>query len=60
MYRGFLDRFGYLVLFQKSIRSKILEQLPLLDDYINDILPKKDSFKLIKCKGLFQSYPNEF
>ncbi|CAG9530191.1 unnamed protein product [Cercopithifilaria johnstoni] len=33
---------------QKSIRSKILEQLPLLDDYINDILPKKDSFKLIK------------
>ncbi|VDK62224.1 unnamed protein product [Onchocerca ochengi] len=35
---------------QKSIRSKILEQLPLLDDYINDILPKKDSFKLIKCK----------
>ncbi|VDM14436.1 unnamed protein product, partial [Wuchereria bancrofti] len=35
---------------QKSIRSKIVEQLPLLDDYINDILPKKDSFKLIKCK----------
>uniref|UniRef100_A0A0R3R780 Protein SEC13 homolog n=1 Tax=Brugia timori TaxID=42155 RepID=A0A0R3R780_9BILA len=35
---------------QKSIRSKIVDQLPLLDDYINDILPKKDSFKLIKCK----------
>ncbi|VDN03707.1 unnamed protein product [Thelazia callipaeda] len=35
---------------QKSIRLKIVEQLPLLTDYINDILPKKDCFKLIKCK----------
>ncbi|VDN37967.1 unnamed protein product [Gongylonema pulchrum] len=29
---------------QKSIRSKILEQLPLLEDHIADILPRKDTF----------------
>ncbi|VDN53722.1 unnamed protein product [Dracunculus medinensis] len=35
---------------QKQIRAKILEQYPSLESYINEILPKKESFKLVKCK----------
>ncbi|VDD87577.1 unnamed protein product [Enterobius vermicularis] len=35
---------------QKSIRQKIVEQFPLLEKYIEDILPKKENFKLVKCK----------
>ncbi|MFH4982752.1 hypothetical protein AB6A40_009461 [Gnathostoma spinigerum] len=35
---------------QKGIRLKIQEQFPLLEPYMNDILPKKDNFKLVKCK----------
>jgi len=35
---------------QKGIRMKLIEQYPRLEDYMSDILPKKDNFKLIKCK----------
>ncbi|XP_018898485.1 malignant T-cell-amplified sequence 1 homolog [Bemisia tabaci] len=34
---------------QKGIRSKILEQYPLLENYVDNILPKKDAFRLVKC-----------
>ncbi|XP_014204923.1 malignant T-cell-amplified sequence 1 homolog [Copidosoma floridanum] len=34
---------------QKGIRTKLLESYPLLDKYIDQILPKKDNFKLVKC-----------
>lgn len=34
---------------QKGIRSKILEQYPCLDKYLDSILPKKDIFRLVKC-----------
>uniref|UniRef100_A0A0N5AYW4 PUA domain-containing protein n=1 Tax=Syphacia muris TaxID=451379 RepID=A0A0N5AYW4_9BILA len=35
---------------QKGIRQKIVEQFPLLENYIEEILPKKENFKLVKCK----------
>ncbi|GMT04130.1 hypothetical protein PENTCL1PPCAC_26304, partial [Pristionchus entomophagus] len=35
---------------QKGIRQKLLEQYPMMEPYLNDILPKKENFKLIKCK----------
>ncbi|KAK0418214.1 hypothetical protein QR680_013436 [Steinernema hermaphroditum] len=35
---------------QKGIRNKLIEQYPHLDDVMNEILPKKENFKLIKCK----------
>jgi PUA domain protein len=35
---------------QKGIRMKLIEQYPLLEPYIEGILPKKDNFKLIKCR----------
>ncbi|VDK44878.1 unnamed protein product [Anisakis simplex] len=35
---------------QRGIRAKIQEQYPLLEPYMADILPKKENFKLIKCK----------
>ncbi|XP_030762154.1 malignant T-cell-amplified sequence 1 homolog isoform X2 [Sitophilus oryzae] len=34
---------------QKSIRSKILESYPHLENYLDTILPKKDAFKIVKC-----------
>lgn len=34
---------------QKGIRTKLLDQFPHLNDYIEAILPKKDAFKLVKC-----------
>jgi len=34
---------------QKNIHKKILEQYPNIEDFIPDILPKKDASKLIKC-----------
>jgi hypothetical protein len=33
---------------QKGIRSKILEQYPYIDTCINDVLPKKEPFRLMK------------
>uniref|UniRef100_A0A915M6K8 PUA domain-containing protein n=1 Tax=Meloidogyne javanica TaxID=6303 RepID=A0A915M6K8_MELJA len=35
---------------QKSIRAKLIEQFPLIEEYIEQILPKKENFKLLKCK----------
>nr|SVE74872.1 EOG090X0FDS [Daphnia carinata] len=34
---------------QKGIRSKILEQYPYIETCINDVLPKKEPFRLMKC-----------
>nr|SVE79804.1 EOG090X0FDS [Daphnia magna] len=34
---------------QKGIRSKILEQYPYIENCINDVLPKKEPFRLMKC-----------
>ncbi|KAF7286512.1 malignant T-cell-amplified sequence 1 homolog [Rhynchophorus ferrugineus] len=34
---------------QKSIRSKILDSYPHLENYLDVILPKKDAFKIVKC-----------
>ncbi|KAL1432752.1 hypothetical protein MTO96_012960 [Rhipicephalus appendiculatus] len=34
---------------QKAIKGKILEQFPLSEDYINQILPKKDLLRIVKC-----------
>jgi hypothetical protein len=33
---------------QRTIRSKVLEQYPLLEPYIEDILPKKEQLDLVK------------
>ncbi|CAI4229450.1 unnamed protein product [Auanema sp. JU1783] len=35
---------------QKAIRNKILENFPHIEPFLSDILPKKENFKLIKCK----------
>lgn len=34
---------------QKGIRNKIVEQFPYIENCINDVLPKKDPFRLMKC-----------
>ncbi|GFY41951.1 malignant T-cell-amplified sequence 1, partial [Trichonephila inaurata madagascariensis] len=34
---------------QKGIRAKLLEQFPHLEDYMNQILPKKESLRVMKC-----------
>ncbi|KAJ1529905.1 hypothetical protein ONE63_006635 [Megalurothrips usitatus] len=34
---------------QKGIRTKLLELYPTLESYIDDILPKKDAFRIVKC-----------
>lgn len=36
---------------QRSIRAKILEQLPAIEPYLDDILPKKDKMVLAKVTG---------
>lgn len=33
---------------QKGIRTKLLEQYPHIDKNIDSILPKKDSFRIVK------------
>lgn len=33
---------------QKGIRTKLLDQFPTLDTYIDTILPKKDVFRIVK------------
>ncbi|KAJ3392136.1 Malignant T-cell-amplified sequence 1 [Lobulomyces angularis] len=35
---------------QRTIRSKILAQYPLLEPYADELLPKKDPLFLVKCK----------
>ncbi|XP_076316056.1 malignant T-cell-amplified sequence 1 homolog [Tachypleus tridentatus] len=34
---------------QKSIKNKIVDQFPYIEDYINQILPKKESLRIVKC-----------
>lgn len=34
---------------QKGIRAKLLEQYPHIESFIDQILPKKDLFRIIKC-----------
>ncbi len=34
---------------QKSIRNKILDTHPDIADYIDNFLPKKDAFRVVKC-----------
>ena len=36
---------------QKGIRNKILEQYPSIEEHVENILPKKDSLKIIKCQN---------
>lgn len=33
---------------QKAIRAKLIESYPYIEDYIDQILPKKDAFKIVK------------
>lgn len=33
---------------QKGIRTKIIEQYPTLEEYIDSILPKKDALRIVK------------
>lgn len=35
---------------QKGIRTKLLDQYPHIEHNIDQILPKKDAFKIIKCQ----------
>ncbi len=34
---------------QKAIRNKILDTYPQISDYLDDFLPKKDAFRVVKC-----------
>jgi len=36
---------------QKAIRSKLLDSYPRLEEYIDKILPKKETFKIVKCQN---------
>lgn len=33
---------------QKGIRTKLLEQFPHIENYVDVILPKKDAFKIVR------------
>ena len=33
---------------QKGIRSQVLEQFPHIEDYIDQVLPKKEALKIVK------------
>ncbi|KAF2272542.1 uncharacterized protein EI97DRAFT_425992 [Westerdykella ornata] len=41
---------------QRAIRAKVLEQYPLLEPYIDDILPKKDQLDLVKLPDRVSLY----
>lgn len=34
---------------QKGIRTKLIDQFPHIEKHIDQILPKKDAFKIVKC-----------
>lgn len=34
---------------QKGIRTKLIEQYPHIEKFIDQIIPKKDAFKIIRC-----------
>ncbi|RWS28917.1 Malignant T-cell-amplified sequence 1-like protein, partial [Leptotrombidium deliense] len=35
---------------QKGIRNKIVEEYPLIEDFIDEIIPKKESLRIAKCQ----------
>ncbi|RWS17164.1 malignant T-cell-amplified sequence 1-like protein, partial [Dinothrombium tinctorium] len=35
---------------QKGIKNKIIEEYPLIEDYIDEIIPKKESMRIAKCQ----------
>ena len=34
----------------KQIRTKLIEDYPYIEDYIDEILPKKDNVRMVKCQ----------
>lgn len=44
---------------QRGIRAKLVEQYPPLADYIEEILPKKEGFKILKCKDHLELIASE-
>ena len=36
---------------QKGIRNKLIEQYPHIEGHIDQVLPKKDSFRIVKWYG---------
>ncbi len=44
---------------QRGIRAKVLESYPLLEPYIEEILPKKEQLDLVKlCVSIPPKYPS--
>lgn len=39
---------------QKNIRHKIVDEFPHIENYIEEILPKKDAFRIVKWLVLIQ------
>jgi PUA domain protein len=39
---------------QRAIRAQILQQYPALEEYVEDIFPKKESLIMCKCKDYIQ------
>lgn len=35
---------------QKGIRNQVLEQFPHIEEYIDQIIPKKEALKIVKCQ----------
>jgi hypothetical protein len=44
-----LYAFSLYISVQKGIRNSILESYPDIEPYIDNFLPKKDQFKVVKC-----------
>ena len=36
----------------KQIRTKLIEDCPYIEDYIDEILPKKDNVRIVKWYGI--------
>lgn len=36
---------------QKGIRNKLIEQFPNIEETIDEIIPKKDTLKVVKCQN---------
>ncbi|XP_047003369.1 malignant T-cell-amplified sequence 1 homolog [Schistocerca americana] len=34
---------------QKGIRTKLVDQYPYLENYVDSVLPKKDTYRIVKC-----------
>ena len=34
----------------KQIRTKLIDDYPYIEDYIDEILPKKDNVRIVKCQ----------